>query len=96
MGDQEREEGTQGAAPQVQGAPVPPFIQIITAASCAFGRGEDDEIVVDNLFGLDRDGRVWQWAFADPERTGAAEGWRLLPNTTYQEGAEPPPKRKTR
>jgi hypothetical protein len=75
---------------------VPPFIQIVTAASNAFGRGEDDFVMSEMLYGLDAAGRVWQWVFADPEREGSAEGWRLLPNTLHKEGAESTPKRKTR
>ena len=75
---------------------VPPFVQIVTAASNAFGRGEEDMLVTEVLYGLDREGRVWQWMYADPEREGAAEGWRLLPASTYKEGVEMASKRKTR
>jgi hypothetical protein len=78
------------------GEKVPPFVQIVAAVSNAFGRGEEDVLVSDVLYGLDGKGRVWQWVFADPDRKGAAEGWRLLPNTMHVEGAEPVPQRKTR
>lgn len=75
---------------------VPPFLQIVAAVSNAFGRGEDDVLVSDVLYGLDHKGRVWQWMIADPERLGAVDGWRLLPSTLYKEGAEASPKRQSR
>lgn len=78
------------------GEKVPPFVQIVTAVSNAFGRGEEDVLVSDVLYGLDGKGRVWQWMLVDPDRKGAVDGWRLLPNTMYVEGAEPTPQRKTR
>lgn len=78
------------------GEKVPPFVHIVTAVSNAFGRGEEDVLVSDVLYGLDGKGRVWQWMYADPDRKGAVEGWKLLPNTMYQEGAEPAVQRKTR
>jgi hypothetical protein len=77
-------------------AVVPPFRQIIAAASHAFGRGDGEFASTDVLYGLDGDGRVWEWSLGDPEREGSADGWQLLPNTPYQDGKEPPAQRKTR
>lgn len=75
---------------------VPPFIQIVTAVSNAFGRGAEDILASEMLYGLDAKGRVWQWNYADPERKGALDGWKLLPNSLYVDGEEPPVKRVTR
>jgi hypothetical protein len=75
---------------------VPPFVQIITAASHAFGRAADEYAMTDVLYGLDQKGRVWQWMIGDPDWKGSEDGWELLPNTVYKEGEEPPPKPRTR
>jgi hypothetical protein len=78
------------------GETVPSFVQIITAASHAFGRADGEFASTDVLYGLDKDGRVWEWCMGDPEREGSADGWELLPNTIYRDGKEPPVQRKTR
>jgi len=75
---------------------VPPFVQIVAVAAHAFGRADGEYAGSDSLFGLDREGRVWEWCLSDPEREGSADGWQLLPNAPYQEGKEPPAQRKTR
>jgi len=75
---------------------VPPFVQIITAVSNAFGRGQDELVMSDVLYGLDGVGRVWEWNVADPDRKGSRDGWELLANVTYREGEEPPAQKKTR
>jgi len=75
---------------------VPPFIQIITAISNAFGRGADDILSDNVLYGLDAKGRVWEWNFADPDCEGSEDGWALMPNTVFKEGKEPPQPKKTR
>jgi len=75
---------------------VPPFVQIVTATSHAFGRADGDFASTDVLYGLDREGRVWEWNVSDPEREGSADGWELLPNTVYRDGEESPQPRKTR
>jgi hypothetical protein len=75
---------------------VPPFIQIVTAVSASCGRTPEDSILSEALYGLDSKGRVWEWNRADPERKGALDGWRLLPNSLYKDGEEPPVKRVSR
>ena len=75
---------------------VPAFVQIITAVSNAFGRGAEDLVTSDVLYGLDQKGRVWQWMLGDPEWEGSQDGWDLLPNAAYKEGKEPPEKPRTR
>lgn len=75
---------------------VPPFIQIVTAVSNAFGRGADDVAVSDVLYGLDAAGRVWQWNYADPDREGSQDGWELMSNEIYVDGKEPSVKPRTR
>jgi len=75
---------------------VPPFVQIVAMASHAFGRADGDYAGVEALYGLDKEGRVWEWCVADPERKGSRDGWELLPNRTYRDGEEPPQQRKTR
>jgi len=75
---------------------VPPFIQIITAMSNAFGRTADQIAISDSLYGLDAKGRVWQWNFADPGRKGARDGWELMENDVYIDGEDPPAEKKSR
>lgn len=75
---------------------VPPFVQIITAVSNAFGRAAEDLVMSDVLYGLDSKGRVWEWTPADPERKGSRDGWDLLPNVVYRDGEDPPVQKKTR
>ena len=75
---------------------VPPFIQIITAISNAFGRGADDILSDNVLYGLDAKGRVWEWNYADPDCEGSADGWELMSNAVYKAGKEPPQPKKTR
>jgi hypothetical protein len=75
---------------------VPRFVSIVAAASHAFGRGDGEVASTDVLYGLDGEGRVWEWCFGDPEREGSVDGWKLLPNTVHREGKEPPATRKTR
>lgn len=75
---------------------VPPFIQIITAVSNAFGRGADDILSSDLLYGLDANGRVWQWNFADPDREGSRDGWEQMSSDVYIDGVEPPAKPRSR
>jgi hypothetical protein len=75
---------------------APPFIQIVTAVSNAFGRADDQEMSSDVLYGLTANGRVWLWTFSDPERKGSKDGWELLTNAVYNDGAPPPVVRKTR
>ena len=75
---------------------VPPFVQIIAAVSNAFGRGAEDLVMTDVLYGLDAKGRVWEWSVADPERKGSRDGWELLPNVQYRDGVEPPVAPRTR
>lgn len=88
MGENEEEKDTD----QV----VPPFIQIVTTSSHAFGRADGEFASTDVLYGLDRDGRVWEWSVGDPDREDSSDGWELLPNTRYKDGKEPPQQRKTR
>jgi hypothetical protein len=75
---------------------VPPFIQIVTAVSASCGRTPEDSILSEMLYGLDAKGRVWEWNRADPDRKGALDGWKLIPNTLYNDGEEPAVKRATR
>jgi hypothetical protein len=75
---------------------VPPFVQIVTAVSNAFGRAAEDLVMSDVLYGLDAKGRVWEWSVGDPERKGSRDGWDLLPNVVYRDGEEPPVQKKTR
>jgi hypothetical protein len=75
---------------------VPPFVQIVAATSNAFGRGAEDVLSSDHLYGLDQKGRVWEWVISDPERKGSGDGWMLLPNAVYKDGEEPAMKRATR
>ena len=76
--------------------PVPRFIQIITVAAAAFGRADGEVIATDNLYALDVNGRVWEWLLCDPDREGAIDGWKLLSNTIYQDGVDPPAPKKSR
>jgi hypothetical protein len=75
---------------------VPPFVQIITAVSNAFGRAAEDLVMSDVLYGLDQKGRVWEWSVSDPDRKGSRDGWELLPNDVYRDGEDPPAQKKTR
>jgi hypothetical protein len=75
---------------------VPPFIQIITSVAASTGRTIEDSIIEEVLYGLDGKGCVWQWMTADPDRKGSADGWKLLVNSLYKDGEEPPMKRVTR
>ena len=68
---------------------VPRLVQIVTAAAYAFGRAEDDLVGVEALYGLDEEGRVWQWIVTDPEWEGSRDGWRRLSNLTCRYGKEP-------
>jgi hypothetical protein len=89
------EDYVSGKSPQAD-VLVPPFVQIIAASSHAFGRGAEDIISSDHLYGLDQKGRVWEWVIADPERKGSGDGWTLLPNAVYKDGEDLPAKRATR
>jgi hypothetical protein len=75
---------------------VPRFVQIVTAAAHAYGRADDECLSSEVLYGLDTEGRVWQWNYADPARKGSKDGWDLMPATRYIDGEEPPVKRATR
>ncbi len=90
------DEGQVESEARMEESVVPPFVQIIAAVSNAFGRGADDLVMTDVLYGLDAKGRVWEWTPADPERKGSREGWDLMPNVVYRDGEEPPAQKKTR
>jgi hypothetical protein len=75
---------------------VPPFIQIITAMSNAFGRTDAQVAIGDSLYGLDAQGRVWEWNYADPDRKGSRDGWAVMENDVYLDGEDPPVEKKTR
>ena len=92
--EEEIEEG-EGEGDEDEGD-VPPFVQIVAMASHAFGRADGEYAGVEALYGLDKEGRVWEWCLADPERKGSRDGWERLPSVMYRDGEEPPVQRKTR
>lgn len=92
----EHDEGRVESEARMEELVVPPFVQIITAVSNAFGRAQEDVLMSDVLYGLDAKGRVWEWTVADPDRKGSRDGWDLMPNVAYKDGEEPPAQKKTR
>lgn len=95
MSEHEDEGRVEGEA-RMEEQTVPPFVQIVTAVSNAFGRAAEDLVMTDVLYGLDQKGRVWEWNPADPERKGSRDGWELLPNVLYRDGEDPPVQKRTR
>jgi hypothetical protein len=98
MGENEHEDAveSEGMPGLDEEEDPPPFIQIVSSAAHAFGRGDGEYAGTEVLYGLGKDGSVWEYCVSDPDRAGARDGWERLPHVAYRDGEEPKGPRKTR